>query len=319
MTSTRLTAAFVGVSFLSQSISFAGNGTGLPWFVYGNTCPEPEAPPSAKASEASGDVALAVFVRDGMQVDRIEIRKSSGPTKDHKQLDQAVVNSIANCKIELPLSPTNLDSFVAVYKWPNSLTPELTQTRGEFTDRKFTYMFERTACAQSVQMHFLASPHATAPLRLENSPLTFVVRSAVESRSTTQPDFYTIEFESTAKAYVSRRFLEMATESRKFPTGCIFQGDKSTVLLGMQEQQDEAVNREKALEKSVQEAKFQAARPAAKLGMTARQVVERTWWGRPTQINKTVSKGGTKEQWVYPEANYLYFVNGRLTSIQTAE
>ena len=42
-------------------------------------------------------------------------------------------------------------------------------------------------------------------------------------------------------------------------------------------------------------------------------------WGKPTKINKSVYSWGTHEQWVYPNDNYLYFENGKLTSIQTNE
>jgi len=43
-------------------------------------------------------------------------------------------------------------------------------------------------------------------------------------------------------------------------------------------------------------------------------------WGAPTSINRTTNEAGVSQQWVYPkgryDANYLYFDNGRLTSIQ---
>lgn len=42
-------------------------------------------------------------------------------------------------------------------------------------------------------------------------------------------------------------------------------------------------------------------------------------WGEPTKINKSTYSWGTTEQWVYPNYNYLYFENGKLTSIQTNE
>lgn len=39
-------------------------------------------------------------------------------------------------------------------------------------------------------------------------------------------------------------------------------------------------------------------------------------WGRPERINRSTSASGTSEQWVYGGQNYLYFEDGRLTSIQ---
>lgn len=53
--------------------------------------------------------------------------------------------------------------------------------------------------------------------------------------------------------------------------------------------------------------------------MTAREVLDKTNWGHPEYVNKTVSNSGTREQWVYGNGEYLYFTNGRLTAIQTSE
>jgi len=53
------------------------------------------------------------------------------------------------------------------------------------------------------------------------------------------------------------------------------------------------------------------------LGMTADQVRES--WGEPDDINRTTTRWGTSEQWVYGpslEAMYLYFDDGVLTSVQ---
>jgi hypothetical protein len=56
--------------------------------------------------------------------------------------------------------------------------------------------------------------------------------------------------------------------------------------------------------------------PGARIGMTTKQVRERTSWGEPDDINSTTTAYGTSEQWVYGGGNYLYFTNGRLTAIQ---
>jgi hypothetical protein len=55
--------------------------------------------------------------------------------------------------------------------------------------------------------------------------------------------------------------------------------------------------------------------PGAKLGMSAKAVVEKTSWGKPVTINRTTTAHGTSEQWVY-NSGYLYFTNGVLTAIQ---
>lgn len=50
------------------------------------------------------------------------------------------------------------------------------------------------------------------------------------------------------------------------------------------------------------------------LGMTAEQV--RMSWGKPEEINKTITGNIRHEQWVYGIGHYLYFDNGILTGIQ---
>lgn len=52
-----------------------------------------------------------------------------------------------------------------------------------------------------------------------------------------------------------------------------------------------------------------------RIGMTQEEVVASSW-GRPQDINRTTTAYGNHEQWVYGGRNYLYFENGKLTSIQ---
>lgn len=39
-------------------------------------------------------------------------------------------------------------------------------------------------------------------------------------------------------------------------------------------------------------------------------------WGKPESINTTTNAYGNRQQWVYGDGNYLYFDNGKLTTIQ---
>lgn len=50
------------------------------------------------------------------------------------------------------------------------------------------------------------------------------------------------------------------------------------------------------------------------IGMTANQA--RLAWGTPTSVNRTTTRSGTREQWVYGGGNYLYFQDGILETIQ---
>ena len=51
------------------------------------------------------------------------------------------------------------------------------------------------------------------------------------------------------------------------------------------------------------------------IGMTQEEVLQSSW-GKPEDINKTITKYGTREQWVYGNNNYLYFEDGILVTIQ---
>jgi outer membrane murein-binding lipoprotein Lpp len=52
-----------------------------------------------------------------------------------------------------------------------------------------------------------------------------------------------------------------------------------------------------------------------RIGMTERQV-EASCWGIPDHVNRTETASHVSEQWVYPVLGYLYFEDGRLTTIQ---
>jgi hypothetical protein len=51
------------------------------------------------------------------------------------------------------------------------------------------------------------------------------------------------------------------------------------------------------------------------IGMTTEEVLQSSW-GKPKDINKTITDYGTREQWVYANYNYLYFEDGILVTIQ---
>lgn len=72
-----------------------------------------------------------------------------------------------------------------------------------------------------------------------------------------------------------------------------------------------AAEREKAEKADLALRRSQGVR----IGMTKDDVLKSSW-GRPESINTTTTASGTREQWVYGGRNYLYFVNGVLTTIQ---
>jgi len=71
------------------------------------------------------------------------------------------------------------------------------------------------------------------------------------------------------------------------------------------------------LEVGIAADKIQAAKPGVRIGMTAKQVINNTNWGKPSSINRTVTSHTVTEQWVYNAGpNYLYFKNGVLVAVQ---
>lgn len=60
---------------------------------------------------------------------------------------------------------------------------------------------------------------------------------------------------------------------------------------------------------------IQTIKKEPKIGMTKDEAIDSTW-GKPSDINKTTTKYGTHEQWVYSGNRYLYFEGDELTTIQ---
>ena len=55
-------------------------------------------------------------------------------------------------------------------------------------------------------------------------------------------------------------------------------------------------------------------RGSVKIGMSEENA--RISWGSPNDINKTITAGNVRDQWIYSGGSYLYFDNGKLTLIQ---
>ena len=74
------------------------------------------------------------------------------------------------------------------------------------------------------------------------------------------------------------------------------------------EEQQERASRQKELARRKSE--------GVRIGMSQEEVLQSSW-GRPERVNRSVYSFGTHEQWVYGSGNYLYFEDGKLTSMQT--
>ena len=84
--------------------------------------------------------------------------------------------------------------------------------------------------------------------------------------------------------------------------------EKQRILIDAQEEQ---YKKERSLARAVL-----AKKPRPRIGMSEKQVLHGTNWGKPDYVNTTETAHGIFEQWVYADGQYLYFSNRRLTSIQ---
>lgn len=57
-------------------------------------------------------------------------------------------------------------------------------------------------------------------------------------------------------------------------------------------------------------------KPAARIGMSQKQVLNNTNWGQPKNISTTIDASGTSERWIYSSTHSLYFKNNKLTRIE---
>lgn len=77
---------------------------------------------------------------------------------------------------------------------------------------------------------------------------------------------------------------------------------------------DDSAKAEKLAAKLAADEKSRRKREGVTIGMTEQEVLDSSW-GAPEKRNKTTTKRGTDEQWVYG-SNYLYFRDGKLRAIQ---
>lgn len=98
--------------------------------------------------------------------------------------------------------------------------------------------------------------------------------------------------------------------------------NQSILALKEAEHQQALLEEEQAKQIAAKEAaeRERKARPSARLGMSAKTVIEKTSWGKPDEIRTTTTRYGVHEQWIYRitayHNNYLYFDNGILTGAQ---
>ncbi len=124
-----------------------------------------------------------------------------------------------------------------------------------------------------------------------------------------------------AKAYlklVEQNALE--SEIQEMASSCQAQHDRNLVFLEGKTKLDPEI--EVRINANIKAHEKELARlsklPGVSLGMSAQTVRNKTNWASPSSINRTITVGGTREQWVY-DGGYLYFTNGKLTAIQDSK
>lgn len=70
----------------------------------------------------------------------------------------------------------------------------------------------------------------------------------------------------------------------------------------------------RAVERFKREDVARRRQEGVRIGMTEEHVLQSSW-GRPQRVNRTTTRQGVREQWVYARG-YLYFEDGSLVSIQ---
>lgn len=154
----------------------------------------------------------------------------------------------------------------------------------------------------------------------EPTPKTAISTEAVKSKLDCTKN------EAEILTFVNSRIVDYPNSALETLRPCATETNNPTYIAKITEaEKNIKINQKKDIDRLVQLekdsknfAKEEAKRKKSQgveLGMTAEDVVASAW-GKPERINKTTTATTYREQWVYGSRNYLYFVNGKLTTIQ---
>ncbi len=65
-----------------------------------SSCAKPEFPPAAARAEATGTTRIKFTVDAEGKVSKFEIERSSGATREHRQLDKAAADALSLCRFK---------------------------------------------------------------------------------------------------------------------------------------------------------------------------------------------------------------------------
>ena len=99
---------------------FVDERTGVRLVIDGACRENFDYPVAAKRAKASGDTRVQVQVDKRGHITDVRLLQSSGPTREHRELDRAATEAFATCRVVLP-SASNWQAqpseIVAVYPW----------------------------------------------------------------------------------------------------------------------------------------------------------------------------------------------------------
>ncbi len=214
----------------------------------------------------------------------------------------------------------------------------------ELIGKTFYGYFDRRSCRYPYDPAVQSTPTISDRNRfVADSPKRFVVDGIVQSQTRGLENvvrYYRVKIEDGSVGFIETSKFRSGNPEKEesIRDDCLFElepqevqarldkfaSDKVAKLEAQAEERrkaEESAAKWKAERRAEEEARRKkqeaiAKRPDARIGMTAKQVIEKTNWGEPESVNRTVTQYGAEEQWVYGLGTYLYFKNGRLTAIQ---
>jgi hypothetical protein len=116
-------------------------------------------------------------------------------------------------------------------------------------------------------------------------------------------------FPNSNEVSVYHRDITLVNNKLKDEFDTIFENRSGTLIV------NESYGHRESFHKISTSKNVPEEKPLPEIGMTKDEVLD-SKWGRPDDINKTITEYGTSEQWVYDDKGYIYFDDGVVTAIQ---
>lgn len=128
-----------------------------------------------------------------------------------------------------------------------------------------------------------------------------------------QPEYYLSLYFTSMKNYNLEEYTYAYDIIKKIPNSYkgIYAEDIEMAKDQIKRKSDEITG-----EWAKQERKELVQNTVPQIGMTKKEVINDTNWGKPEDIKRTTTQYGIEEQWIYSGYRYLYFEDGKLSVIQ---